>query len=265
MKPLRDLQDNFIANVFDSNDNGFNQSILSDSISGARRLQIYHNNIYISLTDALIAVYPVVNRLVGDEFFKFMANEYITAHPSRSGNLHEFGNRFAYFIESFQPAGELVYLSDVARLEWAYHAVFHAAGSPDFDVAKLEQVTEQDYHKLVFTPNPASQLVASPYPILQIWEANQGDRELDNNNNAIPETISLDDGKTRLLVIRRNLDIEFQALDDAEYAFLDACYKQNDFFTACEAATQIEPECNVGQLLLKHIQTRTLVSFALPK
>ncbi|MEJ2180080.1 MAG: DNA-binding domain-containing protein [Gammaproteobacteria bacterium] len=263
MNTLRELQDNFIANVFDSNDNGFNQSILSNSISGARRLQIYHNNIYISLTDALNAVYPVVNRLVDDEFFRFMATEYIAAHPSRSGNLHDFGNQFAHFIKSFQPAGELVYLSDVARLEWAYHSVFHAADSPNFDITKLEQITEQDYHKLVFTPNPASQLIESPYPILQIWEANQDDRELDKNNNAIPETISLDDGETHLLVIRRNLDIEFQTMGYAEYAFLAACYKQNNFFAACDAATQVEPECNVGQLLLKHIQTHTLISFAL--
>jgi len=261
MNTLRDLQADFIDTVFDGNNNGLSQSILSDSINGARRLQIYHNNIYISLTNALSEVYPVVDRLVGDDFFKFMATEYTKKHPSQSGNLHEFGNQFPFFIESFEPAGELVYLSDVARLEWAYHSVFHAANSPNFDIPKLEQITEEDYHKLIFKPNPASQLVKSPYPILQIWKANQDDQAHDGDNNTIAETINLDDGETSLLVIRRNLDVEFQILDNAEHAFLDACYKQSNFFTACDAATQAEPECNVGQLLLKHIQTHTLVNF----
>ena len=264
MNTLHNLQHNFVSAVFDDTDNGFSQSIMSDSINGARRLQIYHNNIYISLTNALRAVYPVVSRLVGDDFFRFIATEYIKKHPSRSGNLHDFGNQFASFIENFTPAKALVYLSDVARLEWAYHIVFHEVDCPSFDVTNLEQVSEEYYHKLIFIPNPASQLIKSPYPILRIWQQNQ-DTQFQNNgdgdNTKSEAIINLDQGETRLLIIRRDLDIEFQTLEKEEYAFLNAIYNHSDFFTACDAATTVDPECDISKMLLKHIQTHALVDF----
>ncbi|WP_455207285.1 HvfC/BufC family peptide modification chaperone [Kaarinaea lacus] len=262
MNTLHNLQHNFVSAVFEDTDNSFSQSIMSESINGARRLQIYHNNIYISLTNALSTVYPVVNRLVGDDFFRFMATEYIKKQPSRSGNLHDFGNQLASFIENFTPAKALVYLSDVARLEWAYHIVFHEDDCPSFDVTKLEQVSEEYYNKLIFTANPASQLINSPYPILRIWQKNQDIQFQDNDDNTESGTIiRLDEGETRLLIIRRDLDIEFQTLEKEEYAFLDAIYNHSDFFTACDAATTIDPECNISKMLLKHIQTLTLVDF----
>ena len=258
MRTLHNLQNNFVTAVFEDNNSGFSQSIVSDSINGSRRLQIYHNNIYISLSNALSAVYPVVNRLVGDDFFKFMATEYIKKHPSRSGNLHEFGNQFSLFIRGFQPADALVYLSDVAQLEWAYHSVFHEADSPEFDISKLEQIDKKHYDKLFFIPNPASRIVKSAYPILNIWQANQDTQLQDDDSSTEPEIINIDQGGTRLLVIRRNMDIEFQILEHDEYVFLNAIYHSTDFFATCDATMQENPECNIGHLLLKHIQAHTL-------
>ena len=62
-----------------------------------------------------------------------------------------------------------------------------------------------------------------------------------------------------LLFFRRDMDVEFQTLDHCEYAFLHAIYKHSNFFTACDAATKEDPEYNIGKLLLKHIQTNTLI------
>jgi len=255
MNALHNLQHNFVASVYDDVDNNFDQSIVPHGISGARRLQIYHNNIYISLTKALHSVYPVVNRLVGDDFFKFMAVEYIKKHPSKSGNLHDFGDQFPIFITSFEPANKLVYLGDVARLEWLYHTVFHAADSPEFNLEKLEQIDKKYYDRLVFKPNPASQLFESAFPVLEIWQANQDNQYQDGTE---PDVVNINQGGTRLLIIRRGLDVEFQTLELEEYAFLRAIFDGSNFFTACDAAAQDNPECNVGHLLLKHIQTHTI-------
>src|SRR5689334_10948952 len=43
----------------------------------ARRLQVYRNNLVVSLTAALEAVYPVVARLVGAGFFRQVARAFI--------------------------------------------------------------------------------------------------------------------------------------------------------------------------------------------
>lgn len=265
MNTLHSLQSEFTAAVVDNNDdsnsNGADSEIekliLADAMSAKHRLQIYHNNVYISMQEALKAVYPVVCRLVGDEFFGMMANEYIHQHPSCSGNLHDFGNQLPNFIKGFSPAKELVYLSDVAKLEWAYHSVFHAADSSEFDITALEKVDAKYYCKLTFKLNPASQLIKSPFPILRIWEANQNTGLQDNES----DNISLDAGETLLLVIRRNFNIEFQPLAPCEYEFLNATRHHATFQNACDAAIAVNPDCNISQLLNKLILSQTITGF----
>jgi Putative DNA-binding domain len=46
-----------------------------------RRFAVYRNNVVAGLVDALARRFPVVCRLVGDEFFRAMARVYATARP----------------------------------------------------------------------------------------------------------------------------------------------------------------------------------------
>lgn len=48
-------------------------------------LDIYRNNVFYSLGQALGDIYPVIKALVGDEFFGAMAREFVRAGPRRSG------------------------------------------------------------------------------------------------------------------------------------------------------------------------------------
>ena len=66
-------------------------------------------------------MYPTVEQLVGAPFFRYAAHEFILAHPSKSGNLHDFGEDLPGFLAGFEPARALAYLPDCARLEWAWH------------------------------------------------------------------------------------------------------------------------------------------------
>ncbi|MFL6662204.1 MAG: DNA-binding domain-containing protein, partial [Rhizobacter sp.] len=49
----------------------------SGDIAPARRLQVYRNNLLASLGDALDAVFPVVERLVGGACFASLARAFI--------------------------------------------------------------------------------------------------------------------------------------------------------------------------------------------
>jgi hypothetical protein len=126
MHSLRDLQERFAEAVFNPRSYGLDLPIRENGLNGRRRLRIYCNNVFASLTEALRACYPVVERLVGVGFFAYVANRYIRSHPSTSGDLQEFGSEFPEFLEDFPTTRALVYLSDVARLEWARQYVYHA-------------------------------------------------------------------------------------------------------------------------------------------
>lgn len=144
------------------------EEALADPRSGLYRRSVRANRLA-----ALAAVYPVVRRLVGADFFAACAEVFARAHPSRSGDLHGFGAELGSFLEGYTPATALAYLADVARLEWALHESYHAADAPPFDFASLAAVPPQRHGDVRLRLHPAVRLLRPAFPVVAIWEANQ--------------------------------------------------------------------------------------------
>ena len=70
----------------------------------SRRFGVYRNNVYAGLIDILAGRFPVVARLVGEEFFRAMARDYVEHEPPSSAVLLRYGAGFAGFIAGFPPA-----------------------------------------------------------------------------------------------------------------------------------------------------------------
>ncbi len=104
MHGLRRLQLAFAEAVFRPERAKLGRRVRANGLDPARRAQVYHNNMFVGLTNALQAVYPVVSRLGGADFLRFAAEEYVRDHPSHSGNLHGFGDRFAHFLAALPAA-----------------------------------------------------------------------------------------------------------------------------------------------------------------
>ncbi|HYC38303.1 MAG TPA: putative DNA-binding domain-containing protein [Usitatibacter sp.] len=141
------------------------------------RLATYHAAARANWRKALCKAYPVVRRLVGDEFFAALAEAFAQSHPSMCGDLARYGEALPRFLEGFAPAAALGYLPDVARLEWAIHESRHAAEAQPFDLALLARVSPQHQARLRPRLHPAARLLRSTHPVVAIWEANQPDRD----------------------------------------------------------------------------------------
>jgi hypothetical protein len=257
MHGLRELQLGFSRDVFSGGGTGFGDRLKDHGLSADRRLQIYRNNSYTGFTNTLRTTYPVVERLVGEGFFRYAAHHYITCYPSTAGDLHEFGALFPEFLQTFEAAAELVYLPDVARLEWAYEKVYYAAGRALLNPQALAVVPPECYGELRFTLNSASQLLASDYPILRIWQVNQADYEGD-------QTVDLDTGGSKLLLLRNSaLDVEIQPLAEGEFALLQALAEGCNCTGACEQALAVQADFDVPASFQRHLLQGTLVDFSL--
>ena len=90
------------------------------------RFAIHRNTVFVGLIETLRSTFPVIGRLVGEDFFRAAARAFAADHPPKSPVLAEYGEGFAGFLEEFEPARELPYLADVARLEWLRNLAFHA-------------------------------------------------------------------------------------------------------------------------------------------
>jgi hypothetical protein len=250
---LRELQEAFGRAVLDP----AQASALADAVFGgelgvARRLQVYHNNVLTSLGEALGAVYPVVARLVGEGFFRFAAHRYVREVPSHSGDIHEFGRQFSGFLSGLPQTRELSYLPDVARLEWAYHEVFHAADHARLDPHALAAVPADRWGELRLRLHPASRLLVSPYPVLRIWEVNQ-------EGFAGDPTVALTQGESRVLVVRPGETVELCPLTPGEYALLNALVGDEVLLAAVEAGLARDPDFDAVAFLARHVARGTLV------
>lgn len=142
----------------------------------ALRFAVYRNNVLSSLVDALASTYPVVCQLVGDEFFRAMAQRYVQQSPPRSPLLVDYGAGFAEFVETFAPAAKLPYLADVARLELLRVKAYHSRDAAPVGITQLAAVlaAPEQLQVLRLQLQPALALCCSPYAVVSLWAAHQG-------------------------------------------------------------------------------------------
>ena len=212
MTKLHDTQRNFSRFVFRQSDQ-LPEGIITRGLSAEQRLSIYRNNTQTGLTDALRGVYPVINSLVGEAFFNRLAEAYITQHPPRSAVLLAFGQHFAAMIADFKAAKSLPYLPDIACLEWQWHEAYHEADDCPLTLSTLAQLDIQQYARLGFKLHSTARFLKSPFPIAEIWEANQTDAEPDG-------LIDMNKGGCCLLIYRPDFDVQIVSLTAAEYQML---------------------------------------------
>lgn len=255
MNSLRELQLAFVGSLFDGADAALAPAVVAGSLRAEERLAVYRNNVFHNLREALRAVYPVVERLVGEAFFAHAADDYISAFPSRSGDLHRFGDQFAGFLAALPAAAGLTYLPDTARLEWLVHEVFHAAEHVPLAPARLAQVPAQRYPGLIFRLHPACRLLASAFPVHRIWKVNQPEWEGD-------QSVDLKAGGVGLLVRRGGgFGTDLQPLEAGEFVALQAMSRGLTLAQACDVAAIVEPSVDVAGVLRSHVGRATLVDF----
>ena len=136
----------------------------------ALRFKVYRNNVHHSLSRALAARYPVIEQLVGAEFFAALARAFIAAVPPRDPVLLLWGAEFAPFLAAFPPVAHLPFLADVARLEYARARACHAADAQPLPAAALDT---PDLGALRMVLHPSLALFRAQMPAVQIWRAHQ--------------------------------------------------------------------------------------------
>jgi hypothetical protein len=178
-----------------------------------KRFAVYRNNVVVSLVNALRTKFPATERIVGDEFFAAMARIFVAAHPPRSKILHTYGDDFGDFIAAFQPAAELPYLADIARLEAARTRAYHAADASALGADDFAGIDPQRVGALRLTLHPSLQIVRSRHPVVTIWSMNIGEADPAPVDADLPEDA---------LILRPALDVTLRRLPPGGAAFLYA-------------------------------------------
>lgn len=178
-----------------------------------RRFAVYRNNVTVSLVDALASIFPTVQNLVGEDFFRAMARLYVTAHPPTSPLIFTYGESFPTFVESFPPAADLPFLADVARVERLWLDAFHSADAIPLDPAALAQVPAEDLAGIRFRPHPAMRITRLEHAGGTITLKDRACVSLEGVDPMLPEAV---------LITRPDCDVAIELLPSGGATFFEA-------------------------------------------
>ncbi len=216
-----------------------------------RRFAVYRNNVIAGLIDALRAKFPATARIVGDEFFAAMARVYIARHLPRSKILHEYGDDFGAFIDTFEPATSLPYLGDVARLEDARIRAYHAADAVPLAPEFFQAIDPGDIGDMRCKLHPSFALIRSLHPVVTIWAMNAGEMPL----RAIE-----DEGGEDAIIVRPESTVLVRALPPGGADFLAMLSEGATLSVAATHALACAPHFDLTANLAGLIQSGLVIA-----
>ena len=203
-----------------------------DGKPAPRRYGVYRNNVVVSLMEALGSAYPSVRAIMGEENFARATRNFILAHPPRSPMMQHYGVGFPDFLDAFPPLRSAPFLGDVARLERVYLDAWHAADEPCLSAEALSGLTPEDTLALVFKPHPATFLIASRYPVADLfgWRHERPESGADITKAQCA------------LVTRPQYSVELRIVEPAQHDFLAQLMRGSPLGEAAGSALEAKPD-----------------------
>jgi hypothetical protein len=254
MTSLRELQCRILDAVLNDSSDAAVCLIDAPARIAAASLGVYRNTLHSNVVGALSSTYPAVRRLVGENYFRMAALEYIGRHPSPSGDLRHAGAGFPGYLAGRHADDEHRYLGDVARWELLIEDVLLAGGHEPLDLSRLRSVAPAAYDALRFTLHPGLRLFESPFPVRRIWESNVG-------SDGEPAILDLTSGGDRLAVLRQRLQLHFHRLSQGEWCLLRAFGRAERFAAAIEAAAACDEGFDPAVALQRFVGLGAIVGF----
>ncbi len=202
---------------------------------------VYRNTVMKGCVDALLALYPAVRRLAGDDWTRAVATDFVRATPPARGELQCYGEKFPAFIASALPPGELAWLPEVAWLDRLWSESHAAADAPLLSAQDLGDfdMTQHPHARLV--PHPATRLRrCDDWPAFSLWHAAR-----DPHADANPPHWN----SQATLLTRPHGAVEAGEIGDGECALLTHCLHGLPFAQALERTLHDHPVTDLGSAL----------------
>lgn len=213
------------------------------------RLNVYRNNVVVSLVDALCDIFPVTETLVGEDFFRAMARLYLLDNPPSSPIISEYGVGFSDFIRGFEPAKTIPFLADVAALEQTMLTLTHSEEYRTLDHETVSSIFSsiEDPSKLQLSIPPTTQILASPFAIGSLYQAHFSDGHQRLNNVDIHKS-------EYLLLVKSHLYAQLHVIQKEEAIFIKHLMQQKSL----EDAIPDSELFDLGETLAKLIEWKIL-------
>lgn len=219
----------------------------------ARRFAVYRNNVTVSLVNALADTFAVTRQLVGEEFFRAMAREFVYSSPPDSPLLTEYGSGFPTFIASFPPAAALPYLADTARLEFSYLQAYHAADAVPLPPEQFSSLLARPeaLAAVRLDLHPSLHTLQSRYAVASLWAAHQGLGDLADVDPGVAENA---------WVVRNGLQVLVLRMRTGDCQFAGAMQRGQPLGEAAKLALEADPEFDLTTCLAIMLREQLVIA-----
>lgn len=187
---------------------------------------VYVNAYHVRLTEFLIADYPALRALIGEEAFDALAADYIAAEPSRQRNARWYTTRLPDFMKRSESWRDSDRAIDLALLERALTDAFDA---PEAKALSLDALA-------AFAPTQWPRLAFAFHPSLILLELRAGTIETHEAASAGQELPAAREGREQAAVWRSNDDSVYCELEADEFLVLSLALAGHAFGDICQMA-----------------------------
>ncbi len=219
-----------------------------------RRFSVYRNNVVVGLSDVLVSGFPVLAKLLGEEFFRAMAAAFVRRHPPRSPVLMRYGEEMPDFLAEFPPVRGYPYLPDVARLELALRTSYHAADAEPVAAESIQGMSESEIEGARLELSPAVSQLRSAYPVCSIWMVNTGGGRLSSSS-----------GGEDVLIVRKEFDPDPMIHFPGGYEFIESVQNGAPLVLASEAASDACPEFDLSAMFGRLLSYNAVTALRSPE
>ncbi|ESQ91877.1 DNA-binding domain-containing protein [Asticcacaulis benevestitus] len=211
-----------------------------DAAQGVAGLSIYRNTVCKGLSDAIAASFPAVLAVVGPDWLREAAVLFAHSHPPAQASLIHYGDAFPDWLAEFEPARQLPYLPDLARLDRLWTEAHLAADRVCLAPEALGAMSPDGFHYVSLQPVPSVRLVMFDTSIPDLWVALRGPKA--------PDELELLDEAQALLIWRPLSDVQTKCLKPAAFAFLEACRRGESVAAAVAMAATHMPLAEMPEM-----------------
>ncbi len=224
---------------------------IDDRSVGDAPLAVYRNTAALGAIGAIMANFPTVGMILGDEAIEAVAAEFVEKVPPTSPILAGYGAEFPCWLADHPLAEELPYLADVAQIDRQRDETHLSADAPEFGLEDLVRLSADEWSRCRVTLHPATRIGWFTVPAPSIWVAHLDPALTEIAPEWRPEGI---------VVTRRNGAVSGWVIGACGHRILHGLRLGETVGQAALAASHLYPADNISRAFRKIVSSGALTS-----
>ncbi|KZN59302.1 hypothetical protein N473_03845 [Pseudoalteromonas luteoviolacea CPMOR-1] len=240
MSTLKRLQHDFVAMLQGKNADFAQHIAQQKGLSCEQRSEIYQNAYQIRLKKVLEQDHEMLGLYLGDELFDSMVDTYLSAYPSKSASLREFGERLPQLLREQPPFKEHGILSEMAQFERLLLHAFDAADGPVLELTDLQSIEQASWPNIILKLHDSVHLLTCQFSAVESWQALK--------NDSSPPPPELHTHRHWLIARAPDKRTGFYPISECHFQCLTSIKQGLPFGFVCEAAAGVTGDQQQGTI-----------------